>query len=312
MAFLLPPLTALRVFEAAARHLSFTKAADEIGMTQAAVSYQIRLLEERFGSPLFVRRPRQVELTEGGRRLAPAVSEAFGLISQAYAAARGGAQGMLTISVSVTFATLWLARHVGDFQIAHPTIAVRMDANNRLVDFTHEDADIGIRSGGGQWPGLCSHLLLHGDFAPMISSRLAASTPIREPADLLHLPLLDPEDPWWEDWFAAAGVAYTKPVRRERLGMQALAASAAMAGQGVAILSRALYAMELAEGRLVQPFNLLVKSDMSFYLVYPEARRNVPKIRAFREWILREVGATTEDESAPNRARARRSDGLRR
>ena len=292
MAFSLPPLTALRVFEAAARHLSFTKAADEIGMTQAAVSYQIRLLEERFGSPLFLRRPRQVELTEGGRQLAPAVTEAFGLISQAYAAARSGAQGMLTISVSVTFATMWLARHVGDFQIAHPTIAVRMDANNRLVDFTHEDSDIGIRSGGGQWPGLCSHLLVNGDFAPMISSRLAASTPMREPADLLQLPLLDPEDPWWEDWFAAAGVAYTKPVRRERLGMQALAASAAMAGQGIALLSRALYAMELAEGRLVQPFNLLVKSDMSFYLVYPEARRNVPKIRAFREWILREVGGS--------------------
>ncbi|WP_284315613.1 LysR substrate-binding domain-containing protein [Labrys miyagiensis] len=286
----LPPLAAIRVFEAVARHLSFTKAAEEIGMTQAAVSYQIRVLEERFGGPLFLRLPRQIELTDAGRRLAPAVTEAFAMISEAYAAAKGGVQGTLTISASVTFATMWLARHIGDFQIAHPTIAVRMDASNRYADFSREEADVGIRSGMGQWPGLSAHLLVQGDFAPMLSPRLAASIPVREPSDLLRLPILDADDPWWENWFAAAGTVYPTPVRDRRLGMQAFAASAALAGQGVAILSRALYAMELAEGRLVQPFDLLVQSDMAFYLVYPEARRNVPKIRMFREWILREVG----------------------
>jgi LysR family transcriptional regulator, glycine cleavage system transcriptional activator len=286
----LPPLTALRAFEAVARHLSFTKAAEEIGMSQAAVSYQIRLLEERFGGPLFLRRPRQIELTEAGAHLAPVVTEAFAMISEAYAAAKGGVQGTLTISASVTFATMWLARHIGDFQISHPAIAVRMDASNRYADFSREEADVGIRSGTGHWPGLSAHLLVQGDFAPMLSPRLAASVTIREPSDLLQLPILDADDPWWESWFTAAGTVYPTPVRDRRLGMQAFAASAALAGQGVAILSRALYAVELAEQRLVEPFDLLVESDMAFYLVYPEGRRNVPKIKLFRDWILREVG----------------------
>jgi LysR family transcriptional regulator, glycine cleavage system transcriptional activator len=235
MAPQLPPLTALRAFEAVARHLSFTKAAEEIGMTQAAVSYQIRMLEERFGSPLFLRLPRQVELTDAGRQLAPAVTEAFGLISEAYAAAKTGGQGTLTISASVTFATMWLARHIGDFQIAHPAIAVRMDASNRFVDFSREEADLGIRSGSGEWPGLRAHLLVRGDFSPMLSPKLAATTPISEPSDLLRLPILDADDPWWVSWFAAAGALYPAPVRDRRLGMQAFAASAALAGQGGAL-----------------------------------------------------------------------------
>jgi LysR family transcriptional regulator, glycine cleavage system transcriptional activator len=296
MAHSLPPLTALRAFEAVARHLSFTKAAEEIGMTQAAVSYQIRVLEERFGGPLFLRRPRQVELSEAGRRLAPAVTEAFAMISEAYAGARDEEHGTLTISASVTFATMWLARHVGSFQMAHPTIAVRMDASNRMVDFTREEADVGIRSGSGQWPEVTSHLLMPGDFTPMLSPRLAASLDLREPADLLRLPLIDSDDPWWQEWFAAAGIAYAKPVRHGSLGMQALVASAALAGQGVAILSRALYVTDLAEGRLVQPFDLVARSDLSFYLVYPEARRNVPRIKLFREWILRESGTLPSPE----------------
>jgi len=300
MAHALPPLTALRAFEAVARHLSFTRAAEEIGMTQAAVSYQIRVLEERFGGPLFLRRPRQVELSEAGRRLAPAVTEAFAMISEAYADARGEEHGTLTISASVTFATMWLARHIGTFQIAHPAIAVRMDASNRMVDFTREEADVGIRSGNGQWPEVSSHLLMPGDFTPMLSPRLAASLKLREPADLLRLTLLDSDDPWWQEWFAAAGITYEKPVRHGSLGMQALVASAALAGQGVAILSRALYITDLAEGRLVQPFDLVASSDFGFFLVYPEARRNVPRIKLFREWILRESGILPSPEPGEN------------
>ncbi|MBP0581776.1 LysR family transcriptional regulator [Labrys sp. LIt4] len=315
----LPPLTAIRVFEAVARHQSFTRAANELGMTQAAVSYQIKLLEERFGGPLFLRRPKQVELTEAGQRLAPSVSEAFSLLAQAYASARGDAEGVLTVTASITFATTWLARHVGAFQIRYPSLAVRIDATNQAVDFARSDIDLAIRHGDGNWPGLCSHRLLSGEYSPMLSPKLAATIGgVKQPADLLRLPLLDPGDIWWDDWFDLVKVArrprgpargeaqalpaitrgqdrfgsiHRGPVEIPCIGSQAFVGTAALDGQGVAILSCALWAQDLAEGRLIQPFRQ-VAGEHAFYLVYPEARRNLPKIRVFRDWILEEVGRT--------------------
>jgi LysR family glycine cleavage system transcriptional activator len=295
MAAQLPPLQAIRVFEAAARHASFTKAADELGMTQAAVSYQIKLLEERIGAPLFLRRPRQVTLTETGQRLAPTITEAFGLISEAYASARTGAEGVLCVTTILTFASNWLARNLGAFQIAHPNLAVRLDTSTRLIDFAREDVDVAIRAGSGDWPGLAKHFLFKADFTPMLSRKLADSIGgVKEPADLLRLPILDPSDYWWKEWFAAAGISTESLDRRPRnsLGAQAYEASAAMAGHGVAILTRALFSAELADGRLIQPFDLVAWDGNSYWLVYPEARRNVPKIRAFRDWLLEAVEAT--------------------
>lgn len=288
----LPPLQAIRVFEAVARHLSFTRAAQELGMTQAAASYQIKLLEERIGAPLFLRRPKQIELTEPGRRLAPAVSEAFAILGQAYAAARGGADGLLCVTTVLTFASNWLAQHLGSFQLAHPALAVRLDTSSRLTDFAREDVDLAIRSGGGKWPGLEAHKLLDADFTPMLSPKLAASIGgVKEPADLLRLPILDPGDVWWTQWFEAAGVTGHDLAKRpgSSMGAQAYEANAAMAGHGVAILTRALFKNELADGRLVQPFDLVGDDGHAYWLVYPTARRNVPKIRAFRDWILAEI-----------------------
>lgn len=288
----LPPLQAIRVFEAVARHLSFTKAAQELGMTQAAASYQIKVLEERIGAPLFLRRPKQIELTEPGQRLAPAVSEAFSILGQAYAAARGGADGLLCVTTVLTFASNWLAQHLGSFQLAHPALAVRLDTSSRLTDFAREDVDLAIRSGGGKWPGLEAHKLLDADFTPMLSSKLAASIGgVKEPADLLRLPILDPGDIWWSQWFEAAGVTGHDLAKRpgSSMGAQAYEANAAMAGHGVAILTRALFKNELADGRLVQPFDLVGDDGHAYWLVYPTARRNVPKIRAFRDWILAEI-----------------------
>jgi LysR family glycine cleavage system transcriptional activator len=288
----LPPLQAIRVFEAVARHLSFTKAAKELGMTQAAASYQIKLLEERIGAPLFLRRPRQIELTGPGQRLAPAVSEAFALLGQAYAAARGGAEGLLCVTTVLTFASNWLAQHLGAFQVAHPALAVRLDTSSRLTDFAREDVDLAIRSGGGKWPGLEAHKLLDADFTPMLSPKLAASIGgVKEPADLLRLPILDPGDIWWSQWFEAAGVTGHDLAKRpgSSMGAQAYEANAAMAGHGVAILTRALFKNEIADGRLIQPFDLVGDDGHAYWLVYPTARRNVPKIRAFRDWILAEI-----------------------
>jgi len=295
----LPPLTALRAFEAAARHLSFTRAADELGMTQAAVSYQIKLLEERVGSPLFLRRPRQVALSEAGERLAPAVREAFDMIRTAFAATRSSADGLLVISTMPTFGAQWLAQNLGLFQLAHPGIGVRLDSTARIVDFAREEVDAGIRGGTGNFPGLSAHFLLRTEFSPMLSPKLAESAGgIHEPADLLNLPLIDAADPWFKLWFEAAGVSTDHPAFRPTnvFGTQSLAASAAMAGRGVAMLTPAFYRSEIADGRLLQPFAQVGTDKNNYWLVYPESSRNFPKIRAFRDWLLDATAPLRDEE----------------
>ncbi|MDQ6435831.1 LysR substrate-binding domain-containing protein [Mesorhizobium sp. LHD-90] len=294
----MPPLAAVRAFESAARHLSFTRAAEELAMTQAAVSYQIKVLEERVGSPLFVRQARQVALTETGQVLARAATDAFRILSEGYETARGGGLATLSISTIPTFAANWLALHLGSFQIAHPGIAVRLDTSTRTVDLVQEGFDIGIRtSGSGQWPGLRSHHLLRADFTPMLSPALAASIGgLKEPADILKLPIIGPGDPWWRIWFAAGGVdaAANLAARPDnKLGSQAFEGRAAVGGSGVAILTKALFAEELANGSLIQPFDLVGDDGHAYWLVYQEQRRNTPKIRAFRDWILKEIGVAT-------------------
>ena len=301
MAFQLPPLQAIRAFEAAARLLSFTRAAAELGMTQAAVSYQIKLLEERVGAPLFVRRPRQVALTQAGKRLAPAATEAFEMLSAAYASARTGVKDTLAITTVQTFAANWLAQRLGSFQIAHPTLAVRLDTSHHFVDFAREEIDIAIRAGGGTWPGLTTHYLMRVDFTPMISPKLAASIGgVNEPADLLRLPIIDPNDPWWAQWLIAAGVSAEalKNLAGSSMGTQSIIGGAAVAGQGVAMLTPAFFKSELADGRLVQPFDLVLDAGIGYWLAYPETRRNLPKIRAFRDWLLAEFGAAGEATTA--------------
>ena len=289
----LPPLTAVRVFEAAARHQSFTKAAAELGMTQAAVSYQIKVLEDRFGAPLFLRRPRQVNLTEAGQRLAPAITEAFEMIGQAFATARSGAQGTLSITTVPTFATNWLAQHLGSFQVVHPSLAVRLDMSPSIVDFSREEIDVAIRAGDGNWPGLAKHFLMRTEFTPMLSPQLAASIGgVNTPADLLKLPIIGPDDPWWAQWLTEAGLSPQTLEGRpqNRMGSQTVEGGAAIAGLGVAMLTPSFFQTELAAGRLVQPFDLVCDDGKGYWLAYPEARRNVPKIAAFRAWILAELG----------------------
>ena len=281
----LPPLAAIRVFEAAARHLSFTRAAAELGMTQAAVSYQIKLLEERVG-PLFLRRPRAVVLTEAGQRLAPETSRAFDILREAFAELVEREQGTLIINTMPTFAAQWLAPRLGTFHLAHPQIAVRLETTSRLVDFAREEVDVVVRGGLGTWPGLTATKLLDVRFTPMLSPALAASVGgIQEPADILKLPLLDPRDPWWVIWLTAHGLPLDilGAQKLPSMNMQALDAVAAMAGRGVTLLTPAYFRQELAEGRLIQPFDKIIDEGTGYWLAYPEARRNVPKIKAFRD-----------------------------
>jgi LysR family transcriptional regulator, glycine cleavage system transcriptional activator len=288
----LPPLAAVRAFEAAARVGSFTRAGLELGMSQAAVSYQIKLLEERLGLPLFLRQSRQVVLTEAGRQLSAAVSSAFDTLRDAFAQVRAEAGGILTINALHAFASNWLAPRLGMFQLAHPEIAVRLSASNELIDFARDDVDVAIRSGLGPWPGLAMHRLFEVQFTPMCSpDLLARSSALRVPADLLSFPLLSPGDIWWQQWFASAGVVIgdleTRPAIR--LDSQQIEGRATLAGQGVGMLSPALWADELRSGQLVQPFPLLGDQGHAYWLVYPESRRLVPKIRAWRDWLLGEV-----------------------
>ena len=293
----MPPLASLRVFEAAARLGNFTRAAEELGMTQAAVSYQIKLLEERSGGALFRRAARHVELTDLGRQLAPAVREAFELIRDAFAGARAHADGSLIISSVATFATQWLARHLGTFQIVQPNLAVRVETSGQLADFNRDTVDVAIRSGKGDWPGLTSHLLVPASFTPMLHPDLLQSIGgLREPADLLKLKIIDPSDPWWQLWFEAAGVSCTDLGSRTqtRLGAQILEANAAAAGQGVAILTPWFYRDEIERGRLVQPFPLTCDDGSGYWLCYQTARRNSPKIKAFRQWIVTAMLEDTE------------------
>jgi LysR family transcriptional regulator, glycine cleavage system transcriptional activator len=286
------PLNALRVFDAVARLSSFTKAGEELGMTQTAVSYQIKLLEETLGARLFLRRPRLVELTEAGSRLAPKTAEAFGLLGEALANFKSVSEETLTVTTTPTFATHWLAGRIGRFQLAAPHIAVRMIANFELADFARDSVDVAIRYGTAGQRGLAFHELMRIDYTPLLSPRLLESAgPLNEPRDLLRLRLIDPDDPWWRTWFDAADVhdADLEGRPRARLGSQTFEAMAAIAGHGVAILTPAFYRNEIASGLLAQPFPLICSDDRTAYwLTYPETRRHQPKIRAFRDWLLDE------------------------
>ncbi|NHT76343.1 LysR family transcriptional regulator [Rhizobiaceae bacterium CRRU44] len=285
------PLNALRVFEAVARLSSFTRAGEELGLTQTAVSYQIKLLEENIGEPLFLRRPRQITLTETGERLLPKVAQGFDLLGEAVSAARETAMETLDINATPTFAMLWLSRHLGAFQLRHSRIAVRLTTTQHVIDLAREGADVALRAGHGNWQGLVSHPLMPVDFTPMLSPKLADSIGgIETPADLLKLRIIDPADPWWPLWFTAIGhplpdLSHQTP---SKMGAQLYEAGLAIAGQGVAMLTPAFYTDDLASGRLIQPFATAANDGFHYWLVYPEARRNVRKIRDFRDWILEE------------------------
>src|SRR4051812_2265797 len=235
----LPPLSAVRVFEAAARRQNFTQAAAELGMTQAAVSYQIRLLEERLGLPLFARSKQRVTLTDAGRRVAPSVSAAFDSVAEAFAGLVDEDETVLSINTTQSVASQWLAPRLGLFQIERPDLAVRLRTDNGLVDFASDDADVALRMGRGPWPGLRRIFLFRLHAAPLCSPEFRDRHALAEPADLLRVPRLSTDDPWWKLWLGGAGVAEPdEPLRPGiRMDSQVVEGQAAMAGHGVAMLT---------------------------------------------------------------------------
>lgn len=287
----LPPLAAIRVFEAAARNLSFTRAAAELGMTQAAVSYQIKLLEDRLGAPLFLRQPRALALTEAGQWLAPRTTEAFDLLRDAYGRFGEREEATLIVNTMHTFAAQWLAPRLGAYQLSHPKTAVRLETTTRVVDFSREEVDVVVRSGKGLWPGLLSHKLIDVRYTMMVSPALAKRVGgIETPADMAKIELLDRGDAWWQQWFEACGHPFDlPPPDAAPIMLQTITASAAMAGLGGALLVPEFFAQEIADGRLIQPFDIVVDDGNAYWLAFPESRRNVPKIKAFRDWIVGEI-----------------------
>jgi LysR family glycine cleavage system transcriptional activator len=291
----LPPLSAIRVFEAAARHEHFTAAAEELGMTQAAVSYQIRALEDRVGVKLFDRAKGRVMLTEAGRRLLAPLSDAFDRMDSAFAALRADDEHMLSISTTSTFANTWLAWRIGGFQMDHPQLAVKLDANNKLVDFAHDDVDLAIRAGMGEWPGLHAVKLFDIDFTPICSPRFIEQWKAEhggrrlEPADLIDVPQVSINDPWLHQWLSEAGVEIPadRPQRPGiQLDSQTAEGTAAMGGRGIAMLTPFFWRWDLTEGRLVRPFKQVSSRGWGYWLVCPEHRRNSPKIKRLCEWML--------------------------
>ncbi len=303
----MPPLTAIRAFEAAARNENFTAAAAELGMTQAAVSYQVKALEERVGAPLFVRERGRVRLTPLGARLLPGLSQAFDSIEAAFASYEAEDESLLTITTTTTFGNTWLAWRVGQFQMQHPDLAVRLLTGNELVDLRAGDADLGIRGGSGEWEGLECRRLFRTSFTPMASPECIAEAEQKlgrplEPADMADLQRINASDEWWPQWFTDNGVAADERVLRRpgvRLDSQANEGHAAMGGQGFALLTPLLWAGDVAAGRLTVPFpDRLSSRAWSYWLVFPPERRMVPKIKRFRDWLLAEI-ARSVDEPVP-------------
>jgi LysR family glycine cleavage system transcriptional activator len=283
------PLSAIRVFEAAARLKSFTRAAEELGITQAAVSWQVKALERRLDQPLFLRLPREVVLTNPGERLSRAASEAMSALRVALSDLTETAEGVLSITALPSAANLWLGPRIGGFQLLHPKIAVRLDTSARVVDLTRENVDLALRAGSGVWPGMTSHFLFPAIQTPLCTPQVReALGGLAAPGDLIHAPRVgDPLE--WDLWFEAAGLGLQGAGRAAPRLMgdsQAVEVASAISSQGVALGSPYYFAGEIAAGRLVAPFATYAHYGDGIFLVYRADRGRAPKIRAFRDWAL--------------------------
>jgi LysR family glycine cleavage system transcriptional activator len=293
MARSLPPFHALRAFEAAARHLSFTRAAQELCVTHGAVSHQIKGLEAYLGVRLFRRLPQGVQLTEDGQAYFAVLREVFTTVEAAtlQLQTRQG-RSVLRVNALPTFTMRWLIPRLPAFSTAHAEIEVRLTTSIDPIDFDRNDVDVAIRRGTGNWPGLRADYFLDEDFFPVCSPQLLAGPhPLRVSGDLAHHTLLHTmtRREAWQLWLQAAGVQGVDAERGLVFEHFYFALQAASEGLGVAIGPRPLVASDLAEGRLVAPFAITVPSNHAYYLLCPEAMANVPKIATFRTWLLTEA-----------------------
>ncbi|NVJ60425.1 MAG: transcriptional regulator GcvA [Gammaproteobacteria bacterium] len=300
MARRLPPLNSLRAFEAAARHLSFTRAADELFVTQAAVSHQIKALEDFLGIPLFIRKNRKLLLTDQGQSYWPKIRDIFEKLAAATEQLKAhGASGALNISVVPTFAIVWLVPRLTRFNALYPEIEVRLKATDRQVDFFQDDIDIAIYYEKGDYPGMYSETLLNEFLTPMCSpAMLEGELPLSEPQDLKHHMLLhDGSTEEWRDWLKLAGVRGVDLRKGPVFSHSSMVMQAAIHGQGIALGHNVLAQPEVEAGRLICPFDIVLTSDFKYDLVFPEEWAERAKIKAFRDWITETVAQEQALES---------------
>ena len=296
---LLPPLKAVWYFESAARHLNFTKAAEELNVTHSAISHQIRALEDWVGQPLFERGARGLRLTEAGQQFVPPIRVAFQQLIQAGQAVRHTAHGgALTVSVLPSLASKWLVPRLSDFRVRFPDIDVRISATGQLEMVGRGDIDIGLRYGRGNWPDLTAELLLHDDLFPICSpDLLKGPKPLKEPRDIAHFPLLSDSDwrpaeyEFWHRWFELAGISDLALKPDMTFTASNLMIDAAIAGLGVGLGNTMLAGADLKAGRLVKPFELSLNLETGYFVVYGPGALKRPKIKAFRDWVMEQVGS---------------------
>ena len=287
----LPSLNGLRAFEAAARHLSFTRAASELNVTQTAISHQIRRLEQELGIRLFMRQNRALALTPEARDYLPGVRAAFNDLRLATDRLRRKDDGhVLTVSTLASLAAKWLLPRLANFQEAHPGIDVRITTSTAMVDFRSGDVDAAIRYGRGDWPGLHADWLMADHLFPVCSpALLTGKRPLRSPEDLrdhvlLHTSNANSDD--WRLWLTAAGLpADISKQPGLSFDLILLTVQAAIDGSGVAMGRTSYVEADIAKGRLVVPFKIALPADAGFYLVSPEAKADPPKLAAFRQWL---------------------------
>jgi LysR family glycine cleavage system transcriptional activator len=286
----LPPLETFRFFEAAARHLNFTHAAEEMHVTHGAVSQRIKSLEEHLGMSLFRRSGRRMVLTDEGRRLLERVRAAIGEITEGVEAIRSSNRDrILTVSMMPAFATYWLLPRLAEFNERHPDIEVNIRPTLALADFTRDEVDMVVRFGPGTWPGLTSIKLHDEELVPVCSPAFRGGRLPRSPGDLLKMPLLHDERQPWSLWFKSVGLDYRDTGQRPRYSEQNVLLAAAIAGLGVA-LARVLFVQtDLESGRLIRLFPHSVRTKFSYFILYPPGSETLGKIQAFQEWLLEQA-----------------------
>jgi LysR family glycine cleavage system transcriptional activator len=297
----LPPLNALRAFEATARHLSVKNAAEELHVTPGAVSQMLKALELHLGVTLFQRVNRGILLTETGQSYLPAIRNAFRQIDEATKRITVSADtGILTVSVTPFFAAAWLVPRLKGFQDAYPDIDLQVVTSNALTDFSRDGVDVAVRHGLGRYPGLRSERVVAVEVipvaAPALVAKLGAPSTFAEIARWPHVH--DAERKGWQLWFQAQGIDEIGPPRGPAFDDAGLLLKAVLAGQGAGLLPAAMVAHELAQGRLVKLADVVLLENFAYYLVYPEASHERPKVAAFRTWILNAAASDTSAERA--------------
>jgi LysR family glycine cleavage system transcriptional activator len=288
----LPALNALKSFDAAARHESFTRAADELCVTQGAVSHQVKALEADLGVKLFNRERQRLVITEAGRQYLAVVRDAFDRIAiGTERLVQRQSSGILTVSTSPDFAAKWLVHRLGRFAALHPEIDLRVSATMHHVDFAREEVDLAVRHGDGKWPGLEAVNLCPETLFPVCSPKLASGRRrLRQPSDLLKLPLLHLDDRTdWVKWLDAAAIAGANVDHGPVLNHASMLIDAAADGQGVALARTTLAAWDLINRRLVRPFATALPLSKTYWIVCSRAASMLPKIAMFRDWLLAEA-----------------------